>query len=1780
MEKLKRPASSPVSSFLLPNDDTNVVRTRHVQAKQGLLTDSTKEVDWSRCEIRHVRFRQEKVLGNARPYTDWQESGTLVLPDYADKAWHKRQVERVWDMQDCSVLRKAVLSEGKYDVQFKLRIWDLSQNVDRFTDSAPFGVSSCLTPTGIFFVSDRGGPLTYAESLALQGIPLNQINFTTETERQVQDLAGNAMSSTVVGSAIIAALITGLPALSSKKPTEEPNVMKESLDSKPSNIVGLGCLEQLMMKSEGAEFDMRLLIEEASQTAQKCACEGQIGTADRPIQTCRDCDHTTCTACGGKPRHNYGLPKHESRKGPEDFVKKWRPFLPMRLHLENTESVLSLLLGNAKSKVSKQNAVRRPFERPLEDLSDQYIQAVRDALSEEFRFSHFRRTQHWIIIYEATYSRLELTMDSDRSEWKLFAKPNASLTVNSPLRALLQQPIGRSLVGNSHVLGTTWYWRNTAEATFQLQIDGDGDALPSWAARLNLPSYENEKVWQYLDIGFIGAKSPETRMNVSGRYKLLPKCGTACESLYKRVGKDITPLYFFLDPTRIGNPKNDSFVFSSDPSRKQYDETRDIVARLDTAWRPWDQTREAKCISASADGHWMHDTRSALRVRATTSDVRTHPNLESFMQDSLVQGCSHATAVATCKLHHARDMTPTEADLPLIKADDKSFFQKSSWMTEPLRSSVDYAGWHSLHAQVDLSCTLCAPVLPDVRWKLVKSKQTCAMQPYEEPESATMYEIALKMRPDIFVVKGGPSTVHIGLNVLSLAQRAFAKLQKLTTEGYLGTSWSLDTKYTDASLKSLPAYHLSANDKEKYERKVLLEDLFPKQQQTLAWMRKQEAGEGRSFIFEEAEEASLPHLGWRAEARAKAIGHNRGGILADHPGFGKTVSVLACVKAEFDNNNDNHSSIIKSMKELNLLSTQLAPVKVGATLIICPKTLTQQWFAEVEKFLGRDWAKKHTIKIDTLSNLKKWRRDQFEKAKIVLVNQDMLIGEGYQKRLAKFAGMPEPSSSRARDYKTWLDRATQEVHAHVKVLDMKGKSAGEKVLEAMIDRKFENHLQDETLRAFVRSKRYRGSEYANKSLADNKDDLPELLKIMKEGKLKAAELKNCVLFEMFHFNRIVVDEFTYLTSKHVATITSLHADKRWILSATPALRDFYDIAQMARLIGMKIRVGGVALGFMSPSNIEAIRSDMTNAELFETFSNIPSHAMVERTHELAQTFLNDFVRQNILEFNEFKYQDHLVPVTLELNHRIVYTELSQQLNSQDMRLKKLRAKNTQNQDRDERLHKAMRDADTPEEALSKNAALFVTHKIESGPSFEALQQKRMDECGSAKAALETALDRSQAMFVKLEGTNQPFLTWKRAIKKIDTLGDQEIVDTITSMLRVAEKQHPTTKDDKDIAIATTSHEDDDNVDGITAEEEQQKGTKANGPYTEMVEQTSKTNQLAKKYTATKRSIRFAENAQRLQASQSKKVVCQMEGCTGDSSDLAVSSVCGHIICQECFQYTAERLGLCQASGCKSAVKNFHLLWADKIPAAIRKLTKGKQLRKDILNFGNKSLAVVELLINIKDREDQGILFVRYEHQVEQMAILLQSHGIACAATHTNPAKVIADFQKNNGAKKTVLILNAGNENASGINLTNANHVIFFASLLENSQYKYESQMAQALGRVRRPGQTKPIHVYRMISIDTIDVDILEHRERRQTIITEMDSPVPNVAATAKPERTQLIKDNQTGKFLLVPKSILLSQGATNTTTPHGEIMEGRARVKGYQDFSSLVKFSKAYSEDD
>ena len=236
----------------------------------------------------------------------------------------------------------------------------------------------------------------------------------------------------------------------------------------------------------------------------------------------------------------------------------------------------------------------------------------------------------------------------------------------------------------------------------------------------------------------------------------------------------------------------------------------------------------------------------------------------------------------------------------------------------------------------------CAPPKPSLQWHKVAGNK---IEPRENALEAAQYEQALKARPDAFVVQmrrdGDTGGLRVGLNPASLIHRARASLPG-ASRGEVSAAWRV-TGHSELPLEKLPSYKFTScrENEEQAQPPHFKYKLRQEQRRSLGWMLAQEASDG-VFVEEEATEAVLAPLRWRAEARVSRKTVARGGIVADQVGYGKTAITVGLI----DSSPDTVPGEGLSPEELS----GKHPVK--ATLIIVPSQLMGQWPKEIKKFTG------------------------------------------------------------------------------------------------------------------------------------------------------------------------------------------------------------------------------------------------------------------------------------------------------------------------------------------------------------------------------------------------------------------------------------------------------------------------------------------------------------------------------------------------------------------------------------------------------------------------------------------------------------------------------------------------------------------------------------------------------------------------------------------------------------------------------------------------------------
>lgn len=224
--------------------------------------------------------------------------------------------------------------------------------------------------------------------------------------------------------------------------------------------------------------------------------------------------------------------------------------------------------------------------------------------------------------------------------------------------------------------------------------------------------------------------------------------------------------------------------------------------------------------------------------------------------------------------------------------------------------------------------------------------------------------------------------------------------------------------------------------------------------------------------------------------------------------------------------------------------------------------------------------------------------------------------------------------------------------------------------------------------------------------------------------------------------------------------------------------------------------------------------------------------------------------------------------------------------------------------------------------------------------------------------------------------------------------------------------------------------------------------------------------------------------------------------------------------------------------------------------------KGKKnIRYSEFCFTSKMEKLIEQLTKIRDEEPSGtksagsakrilttsaaksLIFSQFKSTLDWLVAKLPEHGFQCrtlsgAMTMTARAKALQDFQ--NDPPTTLFLLSMG-AGAVGINLTAANRIF----LLEPSFNP--AVEAQAIGRVHRLGQKRPVEITRMVIKDSVET-------RMRQVLKEKYGGVSSGATTA------LVGSISNDKATLMKQEFDLLYGCRTET--HATTLESTSGASG------------------
>lgn len=258
----------------------------------------------------------------------------------------------MWDMRRLDMIdcfgAAAVRDTISRDPLHHAFTWDISQNVDR----APFraadvGVSGCVTPGGELLLTHKGRSAMGFEKLLLQGIPFSRLLLGPETEVQLSDLAGNAMSVPVVNATLLAAICA--PQLRRERERMKNVALADSAISHKYDatngtvLAERGDLYCVAHEGKAKDFLVHLAkhyADDAFQSSALCICESSGRTSyDPKILECQGCGMSMCHGCTTRHRTCSHILKEVQVQGqlgrpdPHHFERKLRCAAPSLLRL-------------------------------------------------------------------------------------------------------------------------------------------------------------------------------------------------------------------------------------------------------------------------------------------------------------------------------------------------------------------------------------------------------------------------------------------------------------------------------------------------------------------------------------------------------------------------------------------------------------------------------------------------------------------------------------------------------------------------------------------------------------------------------------------------------------------------------------------------------------------------------------------------------------------------------------------------------------------------------------------------------------------------------------------------------------------------------------------------------------------------------------------------------------------------------------------------------------------------------------------------------------------------------------------------------------------------------------------------------------------------------------------------------------------------------------------------------------------------------------------------------
>ncbi|EAQ84686.1 hypothetical protein CHGG_08700 [Chaetomium globosum CBS 148.51] len=955
------------------------------------------------------------------------------------------------------------------------------------------GIIGCITPSGMPVVTHLMRPITGTETLALQGLPIGELVLSTETEAELRDLAGNAMTVPVVGAVTLTLLevvATLTVLLQQTRPASSNRELR--LEIPRDEILEPGAVRTTTTR-------LAPLLAKVEAMVRRCYCQTRPGD----IFVCRDCGATACSACRGNPSHRFGPKTATSLEfTPEEGKVQLNEMLPNALKLPVPAFIVNYALSSVKE--------------PL------YRSVVQDILDEEgnhvYYFDAIKVTEVVTVCYKASNSTAHLILAPEGPcHWYIYIAPWHPRRADLFRVSDLDQPIARG----------------------QLAKSGD-ICLPQWSVwaqgridlRLSFSNAENNNLVPS-DLSFApqydGVPTPSlqewkalVQAKVYGTYIHHPNCGTAGNRLHINQSSSPDNVVFMMwDSGLLRDPDEDHFVWTETTRRMEPHEYQEILLHAQPTLTWGLDYGIDKSMSVFWPGYWSRPSGCIDNLDFTSSSPSQDlGHIHWGFAQAIQQASCHTDGQAP--IIHMPALAAITAAFNEFPGTETHLFKIDSHQTDNEFTIIPATRREPfLRTFAFLSNLLCRSTAPETlslfphlerKWVMIAPCPDCSMTPpeitvhteqeqknkqsktiIEDPDEAALFERKYQDLPRAVAVaarflQGGGGEVTMNMRLLfqpkTLASRALAYLFQAHRSIARGrnavnsdavTSFTVELDYASASMTGFAPFTTfvrpcSEDNTDGIDTTSEYElpnggpplmtkqghHLRPSQKEAVDWMLRRERAP-LDFVKSEVEEEIVSPLNLRVLGKAEWASRfpfsSRGGVIAHEIGYGKTVVTLALIdhmrdfdkKQSIDERREKVDAAwaedLSGVFELRPLDYPTASFfcHLPATLVVVPKHITSQWMNEAKKFLGLDEPK--LLLIDNQRAFYgRYSRERLEQAEIIIMSSAVFTSKAFLSDLQGVAGRSGDGLS-GRTLEAWYRGALRN-HRILTAHYLAGRAAG------------------------------------------------------------------------------------------------------------------------------------------------------------------------------------------------------------------------------------------------------------------------------------------------------------------------------------------------------------------------------------------------------------------------------------------------------------------------------------------------------------------------------------------------------------------------------------------------------------------------------------------------------------------------------------------------------------------------------------------------------------------